>query len=329
MTALNEGISVVIPTYNRALCICDAVDSVLAQTLPPCEVIVVDDGSTDDTRQQLAKYGARIRYLYQDNAGVSAARNAGILAAQGTWIALLDSDDVWEPEKLAIQTETIRADPSTVVLVANGFNATSQDEIPINFFSTRVRLRSLTGPFRVERPFAWAMDAVAVTSALVARRDMLIQAGLFDAQLNMFEDLDLLCRLAQLGAFWFEPRPLCRIFRRGPAGSSLSEKSGAMAGHSAASLILVYQKLLRTGGLHSDEAQLVRRRLSSLRADVAAFQRRTDGFWTSLPGFWRSIEDYPSFVSTIRALAGAAAGSRGIAWLRSLKNRANGSERIG
>jgi len=102
----NSRVSVVIPTYNRAYCIENAIQSVLAQTHKDVEVVVVDDGSTDGTGELIARrYGNddRIRYFYRENGGVSAARNTGLQRATGDFIALLDSDDVWKPWKLELQ----------------------------------------------------------------------------------------------------------------------------------------------------------------------------------------------------------------------------------
>jgi len=91
-------ISVIIPAWNRAERLVRALDSVFAQDLAPHEIIVVDDGSTDHTRELVARRFGGVRYLYQQNRGVSSARNAGIRAATGDWIALLDSDDRWHPD---------------------------------------------------------------------------------------------------------------------------------------------------------------------------------------------------------------------------------------
>lgn len=88
-------ISAVIPTHNRGHLVGRAVESVLRQSQRPAEIIVVDDGSTDDTSQQVASFGSPVRYVYQDNAGAAAARNQGVCAARSEWIAFLDSDDVW------------------------------------------------------------------------------------------------------------------------------------------------------------------------------------------------------------------------------------------
>ena len=101
------SIAVIIPTYNYASGINQAITSVLNQTLPAVEIIVVDDGSTDDTRNTLDTYGSRIRYLYQQNRGASAARNAGVLAANCEWVAFLDHDDEWYPTKLACQAASV------------------------------------------------------------------------------------------------------------------------------------------------------------------------------------------------------------------------------
>ena len=101
-------VSVIIPSFNRAHCIAGSVESVLAQTFQDLEVIVVDDGSTDDTQEVLARFGNRVRVIRQENGGVSAARNAGIRAARADWIAFQDSDDTWRPEKLQTQIDCLQ-----------------------------------------------------------------------------------------------------------------------------------------------------------------------------------------------------------------------------
>ena len=110
-TLADADVSVVIPTYDSAAVLTDAIDSVLAQTRPADEIIVVDDGSTDDTAQVCKAYGDRIRCIRQENQGASVARNTGIAAACGNWLAFLDADDTWEPQKLALQLDALAQHP--------------------------------------------------------------------------------------------------------------------------------------------------------------------------------------------------------------------------
>ena len=101
-------ISAVIPAYNAEKYITRAIDSVLGQTRPVDEIIIVDDGSTDNTAEAIKRYGDKIQYIYQENAGVSAARNTGIKAAATDWIAFLDADDEWLPERIQLQVELLK-----------------------------------------------------------------------------------------------------------------------------------------------------------------------------------------------------------------------------
>lgn len=101
-------VSVIIPTYNRAALACEAVNSVLRQTYQNLEIIVIDDGSTDDTTSAIAQYGERVRYTRRPNAGVNPARNLGLKQARGEFVALLDSDDLWAPYKIELQVRLLR-----------------------------------------------------------------------------------------------------------------------------------------------------------------------------------------------------------------------------
>jgi glycosyltransferase involved in cell wall biosynthesis len=112
MDQIQGLVSVLIPTYNRAQLCKKAVESVLSQTYHDIEVIVVDDGSSDDTREVVSSLDARVRYLYQKNSGVSAARNLGMQSARGEFLAFLDSDDAWLPWKLELQLNALRLFPS-------------------------------------------------------------------------------------------------------------------------------------------------------------------------------------------------------------------------
>jgi glycosyltransferase involved in cell wall biosynthesis len=184
----NPLISVVIPTYNYGRFVTFALESVLAQTYRNFEVIVVDDGSTDDTRQRLAPYMDRCRYLYQRNQGLSAARNTGIRAAQGELIALLDSDDVWHPRKLEFQAAYMSNHPEVGLLASAGlFNSDGvwpilpeTVEVPAYPVTARqLALHSRFGP-----------------SGVLIRATCFHAVGLFDLDLRSAEDRDMWIRIA-------------------------------------------------------------------------------------------------------------------------------------
>jgi glycosyltransferase involved in cell wall biosynthesis len=115
--------SVITPTYNCGAFVEQAIDSVLAQTFEDYEIIVLDDGSTDNTREILQRYSSqpKVRYLYQENRGLAAARNAAIRASNGRYLALLDADDLWTPEKLAVQARYLEQHPNVALLCSNSY----------------------------------------------------------------------------------------------------------------------------------------------------------------------------------------------------------------
>ena len=180
-------VSVIIPTYNRSWCLSEAIDSVLSQTHHNTELIVVDDGSTDETPALLARYGNRLRCLRQTNRGVSAARNHGIQAADGVLIALLDSDDTWQPDKLARQVDFFDRQPAAKIC---------QTE------ETWIRRGVRVNPKRRHRkPSGWIFEAslalcLVSPSAVMMRRELLEEMGGFDESLPACEDYDLWLRVS-------------------------------------------------------------------------------------------------------------------------------------
>ena len=179
-------ISVVIPTYNRAYRLAAAVDSVLDQTLPAHEVIVVDDGSTDDTRQLLQQRYPQITCISQPNHGVSHARNTAIRAASGDWIALLDSDDCWQPQKLERQAEALKN--------SSGYSLCHGDEIWIRN-GRRVNPMKKHAKYGGYIYLQCLPRCVISPSAAIIRRSVLDETGLFDETLPACEDYDLWLRL--------------------------------------------------------------------------------------------------------------------------------------
>src|SRR5260370_1463016 len=187
---LNQApVSVVIPTHNSGHLLIEALDSVLAQTLSPAEIIVVDDGSTDGTRELLIPYRTRVRYLYQDNQGPSAARNRGIAEANNEFVAFLDADDVWHPRKIALQMAGFDSDPAFGLLgtKAIAWPAEAFPEID-NSKPSPPLIRVSWSQLAVRNPF--------ITSSVIIRRELWEKAGGFDLALRGSEDPDLWLRLS-------------------------------------------------------------------------------------------------------------------------------------
>jgi len=196
-------VSVVIPTYNYGRWVAEAIDSALAQTLPPIEVIVVDDGSTDDTAAVLAAYGDRIRVIRQRNQGPATARNAGIAAARGDVVAFLDADDLWKPRKLELQMARFDAGPS-LGFVHCGVETFDADGNTLDVLAGRegrlaadlLRLRT---------------DVVAGPgSSLAVPKAVAEEIGGFDATLPRSEDWDFCYRIAARYPIGYVAEPLVR-----------------------------------------------------------------------------------------------------------------------
>jgi glycosyltransferase involved in cell wall biosynthesis len=186
--------SVVIPSYNRANCIEKAIDSVLEQTVDDIEIILVDDGSTDNTREiVLNKYGDQVRYVYQENQGISGARNNGIKNAQGDYIAFLDSDDYWCPSKIERQLSLAEEHPEYGLLASRCDKIQCAGDIkkpnrPLLYQSRRGKS-------------GWVLNDLfranfIRTSSVIIRRDCFDKVGLFDEKLKQTEDYDLWLRMA-------------------------------------------------------------------------------------------------------------------------------------
>lgn len=182
----------------------DALESVFAQTQPPADVIVVDDGSTDDTRTLIARFGDRVRHIQQPHRGASAARNAGIQASSSKFVALLDADDVWTPDKLATQIPLLENDP-TVGLVCSDFAIQHADgRHTASYFASH--------PWGDGDVFEGVFSGWSVaTPTVVIRRSA---APEFDESLQVGEDLHLYLRIASVWNVVAVPRVLCTVRQR-------------------------------------------------------------------------------------------------------------------
>lgn len=200
-------VSAIIPTYNRAHILCDAIESVLAQTYPQIEVIIVDDGSKDDTLARLERYGERIRVISQANAGPAAARNRGIAESRGQLIAFLDSDDIWLPEKTERQVALLeRAGKSVPCCLSNimmKWNSGDRASFDIALLKP-----SAEEGIWLNVDEVLATRFVLFNQAIMIRREVLERIGVFDESIRYLEDVEFPLRLSLEGPWAFIGTPL-------------------------------------------------------------------------------------------------------------------------
>lgn len=190
-------VTVVIPSYNCARYLPEAIDSVLAQTYRSIEIIVVDDGSTDNTAEVVAKYGDKIIYIKQENRGLSAARNTGILLSRGKYLVFLDSDDLLLPDMVEVMVRALEEHPEC--------GAAYGGHLIIDEDGSRQSESELTKPSG--RLFETLMaDGLMQVASVMVRRDALSLSGIFDPMLRQIEDRDLWIRLAYYYDFIFVPK---------------------------------------------------------------------------------------------------------------------------
>lgn len=245
-------VSVIIPTFNRWPLVGAAIESVLAQGYAEFEIIVVDDGSTDRTGAELVRFGSRLRLLTQPNRGVSAARNFGARHARGRYLAFLDSDDLWLPEKLAIQTAFMEQNPA--VQICQTEEIWIRNGVRVN---PKAKHRKPSGDI-----FIPSLKLCLVSpSAVMLSRELFERVGGFDENLPVCEDYDLWLRIAV-----DHPVPLiddALAIKRGGHADQLSRSMWGMDRYRASAL----QKLLRAGldGVRRDAAvEVLRRKIEVL-----------------------------------------------------------------
>ena len=225
-------VSVIIPAYNRAKYVTKAIDSVLAQTYTDYEIIVVDDGSTDNTKDVLLPYMERINYIYQENKGVSAARNTGIRAATGRWIAFLDSDDIWLEEKLSAQMKYIKDSDAKVCFT----NVTHIHEPKPLSFNDQDKCGATASKTFTE-PFVLILDDFhqLYIQTMLIDRNLLEKAGCFDECMTIAEDTRLIFNLAFETAFIyiFTPQAIINrtIERKGLINDSIETRRNLNDAH--------------------------------------------------------------------------------------------------
>ena len=256
--------SVIIPTFNRGSRVINAIESVLRQTYTDFEVVVVDDGSTDDTSERLKPYVGRINYVYQQNRGAAAAQSKGVALATGKWVSILGDDDEWLPTKLECQFEALAncreecggCFTNCQFIMDGVLQQTIFDE---SGFKPQQRFGILNDWFRhqVERyPIIWAQS-------LLVQRSLFNEVGGFDENMVLHEDSDLIFRLALKTKLCFVSDPLVWIDRT-LSQSRLTELIDFWNDSQFSSRAYMYAKWLDLSGLDPE----VRTRISVIRREL-------------------------------------------------------------
>ncbi len=270
------SVSVVIPCFNAARWIGATLRSVQAQAWPDLEVIVVDDGSSDGSAALVRERFPQVRLLQQANAGVAAARNRGIDAAQGDWIAFIDADDWWLPGKLQAQWQALRVaavnDETAPQLCCSAWGVWHSDAPEPEPALLAELAASADDAARWSGPSGWVyaqllLDVQVWTSTVMLSRALLRQAGGFDESLRIGEDLDLWLRLSRLTPVLRVPRPLA-LYRIRPDSIT---RGAPRANHQG----LVIERALARWGYASPDGS---------RADPAAVARALAGTWRDYAG---------------------------------------------
>ncbi len=182
-------VSVIIPTYNRADFIKDAVESVLCQTYKDFEIIIVDDGSTDSTKDVLQKFHNKITYIYKSNGGAASARNVGINHAQGEYIAFLDSDDLWLPERLKFGVQALNSDKDIGLFFSDCSRVFNGEKASKTYFDD---YKPCAG-YMFKQLF---MQCFIPTLTVILRKGCFKEAGMFNEELPSCEDYDMWLRIS-------------------------------------------------------------------------------------------------------------------------------------
>lgn len=269
-------ISVVIPAFNRAHTLPRALDSVAQQTLAPAEVVVVDDGSTDGTSDLLATCYPSVTRLRQENRGVSAARNRGILHATSPWIALLDSDDSWQPNKLAWQSEAVRD---------TDFHLCHTGEIWIR------EGRQIKQKPRHAKSGGWifrkCLPLCAVSpSAVLIHRSVFNEIGLFDEALPACEDYDFWLRVCARYRVQYVDEPL--TIKYGGHADQLSQRFWGMDRFRIIALEKALNDSMLTGPDREAVLRVLLEKLSILRS--GALKRNKAGWVSQLDRKYQSYK---------------------------------------
>jgi len=296
------SVSVVIPTRNRAPQLKQAIDSVLGQSEQVKEILVIDDGSTDGTRELLASYGSKVRAFFQNQEGASAARNRGFREAAGEWIAFLDDDDVWLEKKIELQMALAKKNPELALIFCSDFTVDQQ----LNKLSERQVAPQNRGDV-FERLFA---RNFIYTSCVIARRSAIEEAGYMDLALRFAHDWDLWLKIAARHPVDFVSEPMV-LYR-------MSAECLSVEMSTAARLSEMETVVERARQLKPIPDDILKKARYELKRKWAAALLLEGQVRKAIPHALRLVVSHPASVDGYQLLAQAIIPRRARLWVKSL-----------
>jgi glycosyltransferase involved in cell wall biosynthesis len=193
---MHSSISVIIPVFNGEKYLGDAIKSILKQTVQPLEIIVVDDGSTDDTEKVAKNFGRDIQYVYQENSGIPVTRNTGLELAEGEFISFIDADDLWVTNKLEVQLNLLKRNPKYEMVIGFLYR------VPFSETTQEEPLRGVKGEC-----------ATSLGSTLI-KKSVFEKIGIFDTEMALGEDVDLFLRVLESGIKVWGHKEIVQLYRQ-------------------------------------------------------------------------------------------------------------------
>jgi len=287
----HSSLSVIIPCFNAGNWIAATLESVYAQGWPDLDVVVVDDGSSDDSVAIVEKLFPQARVLQQANGGAAAARNLGLSAARGAWIAFVDSDDIWLPGKLAAQWQALRAQPDARMACTAWHVWECLNPRPDSALLERLA-REASDTARWSGPSGWIypqllLDCQVWTSTVLAQASLFAEIGTFDTGLRIGEDLDLWLRASRVTPIVRVPRPLA-LYRMHPDSIT---KGPPTENYQA----MVITRAVNQWGYKSPDGCAARkcdvdRALAATWRDFAGAHHAAGNYSSARSGAWQSLQ---------------------------------------
>ena len=275
--ASEPRVSVIIPAYNSARFLPRALASVFAQTWSGYEIVLVDDGSTDNTPELAASYGESVRYFRQRTGGAASARNTGVGEARGEYLAFLDADDQWTPDKLALQVDYLDAHPGRAMVFTDMSHWESGRKVHHSYL--RERGYRWVGEGSIHRNLL--RECFIFTPTVMIRKEAILRAGLFDATLHICEDVDLWLRVAQAGEIGFIDEPLAV---RHEHAANTTKNTDSYLGNP----IVMFTRI-HDGSADPETRDIARQRLGRMHFDLGYHQFNTGRMEQCRASMFRSM----------------------------------------